>query len=542
MVYITGGTAPNSPFYETEYQPRTFIFDGGVVTTKYRTNNTVTGTTETFTASQLTIDLTDGYDEDIVAGSVRFIAADRTYVDRNGTLYHTISPTTNAGTLGGTLQYGSGLASISDWVEGGANAVNMRSLVTEVSGQDIATLVFRVPIVPIRTSSLQILGTFSAGGTFNVTADDSGNISGTGVKGVVDYQTGIVKVQFGTVTTITSGNRATIEAYPWYNVGQEYTDGTDIKILVPSFVRADTITFNAVGFTYLPLAANILGLDPVRLPSDGRVPIYRAGSVVVVNCTKQTQFVTGTAGEVLSVGDTRLSMLKVVDSAGTIADPSGYTIDLDAGIVTLSGSFSNAGLTLPLFAEYRIEDLALITDVQINGTLALNRPLTHAYPAYDTLVSSALLIGDMQAHQSTLFSQETWSNNFQDVRDGSPIPAQYNAPIYPIVVTNAGAIQERWALVFTSNSSYRIIGESVGQLGIGDINTDISPENPTSSAPYFTILSLGWGSGWVAGNVLRFNTIAANFPIWAVRTVLQGEATSIDDKFTIQVRGDVDRP
>ena len=542
MSDISGGVASRAPQFRMESQSKSFIFNGGLVTTKYRTNSTLTSTTESFTADQLTTDLTDGYTESIIAGSARFSVAGRIYVDRNGTLYHTISPTTNAGTLGGTLQYGSGLASVSDWLAGGANGVTLRSLVTEVNSQDVSSLVFRVPIVPIRTSSLQILGSFTEGGTFNVTADDSGNLSGTGVKGVVDYQTGIVKVQFGTVTTSTSGNRATIEAYQWYDVSQEYVEGADTKILVPSFVRADTITFNAVGFMYLPLSANILGLDPARLPSDGRVPIYRAGSVIVVNCTKQTQFVTATAGEVLDVEETRLSTLKVVDSNGALADVTKYTVDLDAGIVTLSAEFSNAGLTLPLFAEYRIEDLALVTDVQINGTLSLNRPLTHAYPAFDTLVSSALIIGDMQAHQSNLFSQGSWSNDFEDSRQGSPIPAQYNAPLYPIVVTNKGAIQERWALVFTSNTAYRIIGESVGQIGTGDINTDIAPTNPATGVPYFSILSLGWGSGWVAGNTLRFNTTAANFPIWAARTVLQGPAASVDDKFTIQVRGDIDRP
>jgi hypothetical protein len=541
MADISGGQAYYAPRYKAVSINKAFVFDGGPVNTKYRTTSTLTGTTETFTANQLTTDLTDGYDGDIVAGSARFTVANRTYVDRNGTLYHTISPTTNAGTLGGAVQYGSGLASISDWVEGGANSVAIGALVTEVAGQDTSALVFRVPIVPIRVSSLQILGTFTAGVTFNVTADSSGNLSASGIKGVVNYQTGIVKVQFGTVTTITAANRAAIEANAWYSVGQEYQDGAVTKILVPNFVRADTIRFNAVGFTYLPLAANILGLDPVRLPSDGRVPIYRAGSVIVVNCTKRTQFAAATANQILNVGDTRLSMLKVIDSANTVVSPSSYTVDLDSGIVTLGAGFSNAGLTLPLLAEYRIEDLALVTDVQINGSLTLNRPLTHAYPAYDTLISSALLIGDMQAHQSNLFSQASWANDFENVRQGSPIPAQYNAPLYPIVVTNKGAIQERWALVFTSNNAYRIIGESVGQIGTGDINTNISPLNPATGTPYFTIVSQGWGSGWVAGNTLRFNTAAANYPIWAARTVLQGQATSIDDKFTIQVRGDIDR-
>ena len=36
------------------------------------------------------------------------------------------------------------------------------------------------------------------------------------------------------------------------------------------------------------LDADILGLDPVRLPSDGRVPVFKAGRVVVVPNTKNS--------------------------------------------------------------------------------------------------------------------------------------------------------------------------------------------------------------------------------------------------------------
>ena len=39
--------------------------------------------------------------------------------------------------------------------------------------------------------------------------------------------------------------------------------------------------------------------------------------------------------------------------------------------------------------------------------------------------------------------------------------------------------------------------------------------------PYFRLPALGWGNGWATGNVLRFNTIGAQFPVWVVRTVQQ---------------------
>jgi hypothetical protein len=60
--------------------------------------------------------------------------------------------------------------------------------------------------------------------------------------------------------------------------------------------------------------------------------------------------------------------------------------------------------------------------------------------------------------------------------------------------------------------------------------------------PYFELSALGWGAGWSAGNVVRLNTVAANFPVYVARTVLQGNPTQQSDQFTLGIRGDIDRP
>ena len=62
-----------------------------------------------------------------------------------------------------------------------------------------------------------------------------------------------------------------------------------------------------------------------------------------------------------------------------------------------------------------------------------------------------------------------------------------------------------------------------------------------TGVPYFTIKKEGWGAGWANGNVLRFNTVAANFPVWVIRTVKQSEPTVMSDQFQIMLRGDIDR-
>lgn len=108
-------------------------------------------------------------------------------------------------------------------------------------------------------------------------------------------------------------------------------------------------------------------------------------------------------------------------------------------------------------------------------------------------------------------------------------------------MTNKGAIQERWALVFTDTTTFRCVGEYSGQIATGSINSDFAPINPVTGSPYFTVKKEGWGSGWVSGNVVRLNTIAANYPIWVIRTVKQSDPTVLSDQFQIMLRGDIDR-
>ena len=215
-----------------------------------------------------------------------------------------------------------------------------------------------------------------------------------------------------------------------------------------------------------------------------------------------------------------------------------YTTDLDAGTVTLDDV---SGLATPLLLKDRIEDMALVNDVQINGTLSLTRALSHDFPA-GSLVSSALIMGDLFARVTDVYEQSTWTGAWSDDLIGDAPLASYNNTVYPITVTNHGATQERWAIIFTSSTAFRVVGEFSGQIALGDVNTDCTPLNPATGEPYFIISTAGWGSGWSTGNVLRFNTIAANKPIWIARTILQSEAASGSDHFCIEVRGDVDTP
>lgn len=148
----------------------------------------------------------------------------------------------------------------------------------------------------------------------------------------------------------------------------------------------------------------------------------------------------------------------------------------------------------------------------------------------------------MFSRYTNKFVQGTWNSVWADEPTGQPITPNYNDALYPIQITNKGAIQERWALVFTDNTSFRIIGEISGQVGLGTVNADCAPINPITNAPYFVVKKEGWGTGgWASNNVLRFNTVAAIYPLWCIRTVKQSEPTTLSDNFQIMYRGDIDR-
>ncbi len=507
--------------------------ESGYVKVRYRAVDTPNSATETVTLAQLEIDLTDRYAERIVPGSIRFALGNKVYVDRLGNLVTDIDANTGAGTQAGTIDYASGCALLTVWQPGAVNAVSMLSLLTELGSQPVDEVTFRVPAAPVRPRSLQLRASTLTGDQITATANSDGTIITGAMLGSIDYQTGVVRVRFGQIVAA-QGN----ENQVWYSA-DAVENG---QIFKPLPVLADTIRFNAVAYTYLPLSADVLGLDPVRLPLDGQVPIYRPGDVAVVHHTASTPFPSNvTAGATLDVGRVRLSSLRVLDADGKVVPADRYTVDLDAGTVTLKAPLNLAGFVEPLRAEHRIEDMGLISDTQINGVLTLTRPLTHDYPAGESRVSSALIIGDLQARAHTMFAQQTWTGEWLDNRIGANTTAQYNTTVYPITVTNRGAIEERWALIFTNTNEFRVIGESVGQIAIGNTAADLAPINPETHAPYFALQAAGWGSGWAAGNVLRFNTAAANFPIWVARTVLQGPATQTNDSFQIQIRGDIDR-
>lgn len=445
----------------------------------------------------------------------------------DNTLVSGIDATTGTGTPSGSVNPALSEISISVWDEGASAALqNWRGLLVPpsegVEAPYTATnVVFRTAAAPLRPGSVSVLGTLQDGTTFNLQVGNDGIINGTRVKGKVDFEYGLVNLFF----VNPDGDVNNTWDFTGYGI-----PGT--TVVPKDLARLDTLRYNAVSYSYLPLDADLLGIDPVRLPSDGRVPIFRPGGFAVVGHTGEIT-ATVSNGQTINCARVRLSRVRVLGADGAVIN-TGYMTDLEAGTVTFNDV---TGYSQPVTIQHRIEDMGVVRQVDINGEISLTRPLTHEYPL-GSYISSALIAGDLFARTSLVFDLASWNGVFSDT-PGTAATATFNQAQFPITVTNRGAITERWAVQFTNTTSFNVIGENVGVIATGNTSTDCAPINPATGAPYFTIPAAGWGSGWATGNVLRFNTVGAMFPVWLVRTVQQGPETVLDDNFTVLIRGDV---
>ncbi len=471
----------------------------------------------------------------IVPRSALFsIGANKFYDDGLGNIYVNRSSTTGVGTLVGDINYDTGEVQLNP-MSGYTGAVTVESLLLRADGFHPTKYVFRTPGAPVRDGSMFLRGTNVGGELFTATVETTGEIVSDNMRGVVDHTTGVVRVEFGKWY-----DQADVESELWYDPGLLVLG----QYFVPEGVVPETAQYNCVLYSFIPLDPELLGIEPTRLPSDGRVPIFKAGDVVVVHHTGTHVCADPVSNTTEDVGRLRLALAEVYDANGTMVSDTLYTTDLALGTVTFA-NITGQGLTEPLQIKHRIEDMMLLTDVQINGRLRTAGAISHTFPALETQVSSALLFGDLASRVHKLFSQVSWTSVWSDSQIGNPTTGVYNDLQFPIQVLNNGAIEERWRCQFTSTTSFTITGEKLGQVLNPDTGTstfstaaDSGPVNLLTGEKYFNIPQQGWGTGWAIGNVLRFNTLAANAPMWIARTTMAGPVEEPEDQFILQLRGD----
>lgn len=198
--------------------------------------------------------------------------------------------------------------------------------------------------------------------------------------------------------------------------------------------------------------------------------------------------------------------------------------------------FQNGGLALVRNAAGTTSEVVVIERVDFfNNQLVLAAPLVNAY-ASGSYACALMSLGDLISTVGISFSQQTWTRTFADTLIGNSIGSNYDTVGHPFTLTNEGAETERWAIVFTSATDFKLIGERVGQIATGSTAALFAPLNPITNQPYFSIVAAGWGTGWQAGNVLRFNTVGPRAPFWMARSIHPTPATP-DDGVQIQFRG-----
>lgn len=513
---------------------------GSNVSAKYLpVGATADSASEVVTLAALDLDLTPGFAERISRGSLRFKFGDSVFVDTAGAIYRDPGPDTGAGILSGTLDGVTGIVRLTDWVGGGANTPTLEALTTQAGSQPVDSVTFRTPVSPLKTGTLQLRWNDLEGNAYDKNAGATGEYEDNDCLIDTDFARGIVSARFGrwrAVADLTDDELASA----WYDAEAIVDlDGTP-SVWRPKHASAESIVYNAVAYTLLPPDSNLLGLDAARLPPDGQALIYRDGMMCLVHHTESLAKASLSANEVIDCGRVRLYRVVIEDVVGKRLLADLYTVDRELGLVTMADPLDLGGYSAPFAVLHSVADLARVRETDITGNLTLMRPVSHAYPADDSYASGLLFIGTLQARVSNKFEQTTWTGEWSDDRIGDEPLAQYNDVVYPIIVTNAGAYPDRILIRFLTATTFQVIGENLGLIATGDVNTDCLPFNPLTGEAYFTLDYQGWGGGWAAGNCLRFNLHAANHPADCVRAVQPSDPSGLEDSVELLLVGNVD--
>lgn len=364
--------------------------------------------------------------------------------------------------------------------------------------------------------------------------------------------------------------------------------GTDMVV----FATGDQLTNRPAAVTYMAAApfvkgdqiyatSTVVSGDPTKIdvahsapPSVGDAILCEQGSNgllfrIVLAVTDNTTSYRITLDSTLQVGGAFAIFAAIPNPAAkafgaavsTGSATSGTnTIDVDRTLARVVPNLATYPTSVNLFdpanlkmtagrvAVFRVGDTVVVEDgtnadvlrvshVDWSGTLTFETNLGHTYSS-GARVGSLLDLGDMGSKALGSFSQQAWTRVFSDAQIGNSIAANYNRSSGNIAVTNDGTITERWAIVFTSATDFKLIGENVGQVATGSTTASFAPNNPLTGHAYFTIDTAGWGSGWAVGNVLRFNTQGARAPLWMLRCVSPSSPGG-DDSAILEMRGGV---
>ncbi len=506
-------------------------YEGTACTVSYYYGDPGAAVQETFTASKLIVDVTPGLNEMVLLGSLSFTLGTRRIVDQDGKLYADPASDTGAGTLSGSLDPLKGYAGLTAWEPGIANAPALVSVATRVGIDVVDEVTFRAPGSPVAANSVQITALDTAGNTITATADGSGAITGTGIDGFFYYAAALGAVRFGDWVDAASNT-----GQPWYHA----SDVVNGQILKPRQVVATSVRFNCRTINYIPVDASIIKINAARLPKTGKVPTIQKGDWLLIHHTLTTEAATATAGGTLDLGRTGLERVWVRDSTGKKVPDDRYSVSLTTGILTWAAPLSLAGYSAPFTIHNRRMHRSRCTRVDLSGRVDLEFAPDWDIPS-GAKVSTGMIIGDLQGRVTSMFTQGAWDVNhaWVDSTPNTTPTAIYNHDEFPVAVSNRSTT-DSYAIIFTSPTVYKILSKGRGQLA-QDISTatDYTLVNLVTNEPEFTIYHLGFGTGWVPGNVLRID-IEGGKAVWDLAlTVQPGNHAITVDRLTLEFAGGV---
>lgn len=435
------------------------------------------------------IDLLPSFNEVITPSSVNFVLGGKRFFDKNGTVYTDLDPKTGSALAVGVINYQTGKLTFNDYSYNTLGPITLASMVTSITGNPVQKVTFRTPKAPIRPGGITIRANALDGSKILLKSGYDGKLTdsnGSTSKGLVDYEYGVVDI--------------------WFDK--------------PVF--AETIMYNADAYTYLPIDSSVVKIDTVRLPQDGRVPIFRRGdSILIRNAQTDDLGSAFTGGQTINLSRNDVDRISLLDADNKPVLGELWDYDLDAGTITFKTSIDLSSYKMPLKAIHAQEQRNRVVDLDIDGTLSLLFPTNRDYPIEDTYVSSLLIGDDLAVRVSVPFTQRSWNNVWQDTPVGDQLLNKLKLTDYPMILTDDGAITDRWMIKFTSGSQFELYSEALGFVGKFDTLTNLAPINPATGKPYFTIDKRAFGTDtpWAVQDVIRFNTWGTLMPVWVLCAV-----------------------
>lgn len=158
------------------------------------------------------------------------------------------------------------------------------------------------------------------------------------------------------------------------------------------------------------------------------------------------------------------------------------------------------------------------------ATIQLSQPLNHDIPK-NSFVSVGLPFTDPIKNHTGEVTVTRGS--------GSTSTGSYNAIDNPIIVHPSGGVAQQWTLSFVSNFAFNLIGDTLGNVGGGNISGDFIPINPKNNKPYFTMPNAGFQGTWQAGDTITFYSFTQMIPVWLFIDIPANTAPNNNIVFTL---------